>query len=89
MKRTDLLPRSRIYLFIAMLIGAFLAIYGFVNHNTDITIVGIIMAVGTGTTATVFNSVDEQNEKNILHKGLNNGTKRKKCHVNAGKNVTN
>jgi hypothetical protein len=64
MKRTDLLPRSRIYLFIAMLIGAFLAVYGFVNHNTDITIVGIIMAIGTGTTATVFNAVDEQNERN-------------------------
>ena len=54
-----LLPKTRIYLFIALLVGAMMAIYGYVGGNKDVTLIGIVVSLATITTTIIFAAHDE------------------------------
>ena len=54
-----LFAKTRIYLFIFMVIGLFMAIGGFVKSYENISAVGIIMTLTCAFCATLFASFDE------------------------------
>ena len=54
-----LLPKTRPFLFVALLAGVMMAIFGFVGGNKDVTLVGIVLTLGAITCSVVFAMHDE------------------------------